>query len=476
MLTRPELFDPAQPAGPRDAGLRLVQEEIDLADLLAPGPEREGPPREVDHHELAGDRVTPARRSGRLLHRDRIRGLSLKRGGTGRQARCGHREDEPSRISHFLAVAPRGNASSLGPGVASLQPVRRSARCPRIRATLQTMIATWRVPFTGALLVALSAAGSVAAARPRGRKARLPALPSVILPPDASEKDRAVGEACRRALEGRRGSVVAMDPRTGRVIALVNPAYGLFKAYTPCSVFKIVVAIAGLSEGVVRPERTYTCAGGCWIWPGHGPIDLRRALAVSCNPYFEWIGEQLGYDKIQRYAHLLGLGSPSGINLTGETTGKLPRSVRPTAVGHLSSHASGIAASPLQVAVLLSAAINGGIVFQPQVSGAAGFVTRERWRLPPGTVLSGLADGFVAAVNEGSASSAFDPDISVAGKTGSCAHLGWFASYAPADQPEVVVVVFIRGGNGHQASAIAGRIYQDVYRPQPAVPAPGGGF
>ena len=61
---------------------------------------------------------------------------------------------------------------------------------------------------------------------------------------------------------------------------------------------------------------------------------------------------------------------------------------------------------------------------------------------------------------------AFDPDVVVAGKTGSCAQLGWFASYAPADKPEVVIVVFLRHGNGHGASAVAGRIYQDLFKPR----------
>jgi cell division protein FtsI/penicillin-binding protein 2 len=65
------------------------------------------------------------------------------------------------------------------------------------------------------------------------------------------------------------------------------------------------------------------------MWAGHGSIDLGRALAVSCNPYFEWVGEQLGYERVQRYAHLLGLGEPSGINLTGETAGFVPAFVRP---------------------------------------------------------------------------------------------------------------------------------------------------
>jgi cell division protein FtsI/penicillin-binding protein 2 len=304
------------------------------------------------------------------------------------------------------------------------------------------------------------------------RSAPAPAssLPALILPPEPSEHDRLVGEACQRALGHTAGGVVALDPRTGRVLAIVNPTYGLLNAYQPCSVFKIVVAVAGLTEGVITPDTTFTCSKGCWMWPGHGPIDLRRALAVSCNPYFERVGEKLGYEKIQHYAQLLGLGAATGINLAGEAQGKLPSSVRVQDVGHLSSHAAGIATSALQLAVLLSATVNGGVVYQPQVGAAAGFEPKERWRLPAGTVFKGLSDGFLSAVNEGSATNAFDPDVLVAGKTGSCSRVGWFASYAPADQPEIVVVVFLRWGNGHEASTVAGRIYQEVFK-TPAPPA-----
>jgi cell division protein FtsI/penicillin-binding protein 2 len=287
--------------------------------------------------------------------------------------------------------------------------------------------------------------------------------PSVILPASASSWDLAVGQACQRALGRAGGAVVAMDPRTGRVSAVVNPVEAMQRAYQPCSVFKIVVAIAGLSEGVITPETTYRCQKGCWMWAGHGPIDLRRALAVSCNPYFEWVGEQLGYTTIQRYAHLLGLGEVSGINLTGETAGCVPASVRPEAVGHLSSHAAGIATSAVQLAVLISAAINGGIVLQPVISGPRDFVAHERWRLPEGTRLDGLAQGFLSAVNEGSASPAFDPDVAIAGKTGTCSALGWFASYAPAEHPQIVVVVFLRHGSGHGASAVAGRVFRELF-------------
>jgi cell division protein FtsI/penicillin-binding protein 2 len=319
------------------------------------------------------------------------------------------------------------------------------------------------------LVVSLGLSPAEAATRRvRRSPSRAPALPNLIVPGSASSWDLTVGEASRRAVAGTAGAVVAMDPRTGRVLAVVNPSRALLRAYQPCSVFKIVVAIAGLSEGVITPETTYTCEKGCWMWPGHGPINLRRALAVSCNPYFEWIGERLGYEKVQRYAHLLGLGEPTGINLTGETAGRVPSSVPLAGVGHLSSHAEGIETSAVQLAVLLSATINGGIVFQPQVEGAEGFVPKERWRLPEGTRLDGLPEGFLGAVNEGSAASAFDPDVVVAGKTGSCSRLGWFASYAPAENPELVLVVFLPRGNGHGASEVAGRIYQELFH-RPAV-------
>jgi len=302
--------------------------------------------------------------------------------------------------------------------------------------------------------------------RPSARRVhRPPPPPSLVLPVSASGGDVAVGEACRRGLEGVHGAAVAMDPHTGRVLAVVNPGLAVSSAYQPCSVFKIVVGIAGLTEGVITPETVYNCSGGCWLWPGHGPVNLRRALASSCNPYFEWIGERIGYARVHQYAQLLGLGVPSGINLTDEAPGRLPLFVSSAQVGHVSSHADGVTTSAVQLAVLLSATINGGVVYQPQVSPPQGFVARQRWRLPPQTVVGGLTEGFLGAVNEGSAANAFDPDVVVAGKTGTCDGLGWFASYAPADAPALVIVVFVRPGTGHLASSVAGRIYQYLYKP-----------
>jgi penicillin-binding protein 2 len=319
-----------------------------------------------------------------------------------------------------------------------------------------------------AVLFLSSLAPAGAATRKTARRAGRPRpapAPALVVPADADSQDLAIAEAARLGLGRTQGSVVAMDPYTGRVMAVVNPGLAVAHAYQPCSVFKIVVAIAGLTEGVITPETTHDCQGGCWLWPGHGPVNLRRALAVSCNPYFEWVGERLGYATVQRYAELLGLGTRTGINLERESPGRLPAFVRPSYVGHVSSHAAGVETSAVQLAVLLSATINGGTVYQPQVAPPQGFVKQERWRLPDGRALGQLAEGFLGAVNEGSAASAFDPDVVVAGKTGTCAGLGWFASYAPADHPEIVLVVFVRPGSGHIASAVAGRIYQNLYKP-----------
>src|SRR6185503_19120169 len=169
---------------------------------------------------------------------------------------------------------------------------------------------------TAVLVLSVSEATLAATRKParRAAKRRAPAPPALVVPANADTQDLAVAEAARLGLGHIPGSVVAMDPYTGRVMAVVNPGLGVTQAYQPCSVFKIVVAIAGLTEGVITPETTHDCEGGCWLWPGHGPINLRRALAVSCNPYFEWVGERLGYEKVQRYASLLGLGTPTGIN------------------------------------------------------------------------------------------------------------------------------------------------------------------
>lgn len=306
--------------------------------------------------------------------------------------------------------------------------------------------------------------GDALAAPKARRKAPARYVPvSILTPPDASGFDLKVGEAARVAIHNRSNvAVVAMDPWTGRVLTIGNPQSGLLTAYQPCSVFKLVVAVAGLTEGIITPESRFNCTDGCWISPGHGPIDLRRALAVSCNTYFEWVGERLGFDTVRAYAQKLGLGSPTGINVPGETAGVIPSRIPSLGVGHMSSHAQGVKTSAMQLAVLMSALVNGGVINEPQFVGPQSVKVKERSRLSAPPTLALLAPGLFSSVTEGSAQRAFDPGFVASGKTGSCSGVGWFASSLGYPRSEMVVVTFVRGGNGAAASAVAGEFYRSL--------------
>jgi len=284
---------------------------------------------------------------------------------------------------------------------------------------------------------------------------------SILTPPGASPYDLKVGEAARTAIRNRSNvAIVAMDPWTGRVLVVGNPSSGLLTAYQPCSVFKLVVAVAGLTEGVITPESHYTCTNGCWISPGHGAIDLKRALAVSCNTYFEWVGERLGFSTVTSYARKMGLGSRTGVNIPGETAGVVPSSIPSGGVGHMSSHAQGVRTSAMQLAVLMSALVNGGIVHEPQFVALQDLQAKETSRLSQPGLLDLLTPGLFSAVTEGSAQRAFDPGFVASGKTGSCSGVGWFASSLGYPRSEMVVVAFVRGSNGAAASGVAGDFYR----------------
>lgn len=322
--------------------------------------------------------------------------------------------------------------------------------------------------------VLLALGGDVSAASKARRRTAWRPVPapvpvSILTPPEASALDLRVGEAARLAIHNRSNvALVAMDPWTGRVLTIGNPQSGLLTAYQPCSVFKLVVAVAGLTEGIITPESRHNCTDGCWISSGHGPIDLRRALAVSCNTYFEWVGERLGFEAIRAYSQKLGLGSVTGINLPGETAGEIPSRIPSLGVGHMSSHAQGVKTSAMQLAVLMSALVNGGVINEPQFAGPQAVRVKERSRLSAPPTLALLAPGLFSSVTEGSAQRAFDPGFVASGKTGSCSGVGWFASSLGYPRSEMVVVAFVRGGNGGAASAVAGEFYRSLL----GVPAP----
>jgi len=288
---------------------------------------------------------------------------------------------------------------------------------------------------------------------------------------DLRGEDPEVREAALAALRGHAGTVVVMDPYSGRIYSIVNQEWAVRKGFKPCSTIKLVVGLAALKEGLIDARTPLPLGGGSIA------MNLIEALAHSNNQYFEIIGEQLGRATLLQYAREWGLGQPTGINLPRESAGRLP-SERPPAsrrwratptVGRLASHGDGFAVTALQLATLTSAIVNGGTLYRP-------YVVRREMEHPtpivrrslnlPAEHRESLIAGMIAAVEYGTAKLAYVPGITFAGKTGSCRSdslwLGLFTSFAPVSNPRLVVTVIVQGRyeRGSTAASIAGHIYQ----------------
>jgi penicillin-binding protein 2 len=287
-----------------------------------------------------------------------------------------------------------------------------------------------------------------------------------------------VREAAVEALGNWNGSVVVVDPNTGRILTIVNQPLALGSGFTPCSTFKPVVALAALKEGLITPDTRLRVGR-------RTRMDLTDALAHSNNPFFQKLGRELGFDRVAEYAHEFGLGEKAGWNIPEESPGKFPEAPpREGGVGLLSSHGLSIEVTPLQMAALISAIANGGTLYYLQYPRTP----EEIEQLQPMVrkQLQGLDDfvphvkeGLAAAVLYGTGRLAYDPEEQIYGKTGTCsedgARLGWFVSYASEREPKYVVVVLLRGGRlmyGPRAAEIAGRLYRDLrLREQPETQA-----
>ena len=125
-----------------------------------------------------------------------------------------------------------------------------------------------------------------------------------------------VRRAAVEALGSYNGSVVAVDPTSGRILTMVNQRIALGEGFQPCSTIKVAVALAGLSEKIIQPNARYRLGGM--------RMDLTYALAHSNNYYFATLGEKLGFDKVTYYAHLFGYGERAGLNISGEQPGYFP--------------------------------------------------------------------------------------------------------------------------------------------------------
>jgi cell division protein FtsI/penicillin-binding protein 2 len=285
--------------------------------------------------------------------------------------------------------------------------------------------------------------------------------------------DPIVRQVAVDALGHEKGSVVAVDPSSGRILAIVNQQMAFSSGFEPCSTIKPFIALAALQEGVITSDTMIRVKRGRYM-------NLTEAMAHSNNEFFQQVGTQLGFDQEIKYERLLGLGDRVGYNIPEEQPGALPKA--PPVFGgvaRMSSFGSGIRITPFQLASLASTLANGGTQYYLQYprteTDRLNFESRVRGQLDIAPLLPDLREGMLAAVMYGTAKRSFDPDGEQdLGKTGTCndenmgGRLGWFVSYADQAHPKIVIVVLLHGGSrvisGPHASQIAGRIYHTLYQ------------
>ena len=282
--------------------------------------------------------------------------------------------------------------------------------------------------------------------------------------------DPSVRQAALAALGNWNGSMVVVNPNNGRVLSIVNQKLALSSGFTPCSTFKPVVALAALREGIITPETK--------LYVGSRQrMDLTEALARSNNVFFLKLGEMLGFQRLAQYAHEFALGEKTGDDIPGESPGRFPAAPpKEGGVGYLAYYGRDMEVTPLQWAAVISAIANGGTLYELQYPRSADelsqFQPRVRRHLDDlAQYLPEIKAGLEGAVLYGTARLAYDPEMQIYGKTGTCsedgARLGWFVSYAQDQQPRYVAVVLLRGGRmmfGPHAAEIAGHFYREVLR------------
>ncbi len=324
--------------------------------------------------------------------------------------------------------------------------------------------------------------------------------------------------AAEEAFGDKNGALVAMKVDSGEILAMVSlPSFdpNLFSKgisskewfsiiennkkpmlnraiqsqYPPGSIFKIITAIAALEEGVIDPHTKINCTGGlnygkwtfgCWKKGGHGAVDMHRAIVESCDVYFYEIGKRLGIDKIYKYAELFGLGKETGVLLPPlkERKGLMPtaewkkeKMKLPWYLGDTFISAIGqgfVTMTPIQAATMTVNFANGGHIYKPTfIIGTNEPI--ERINLKPETIRI-VREALSGVVNEpnGTAHGSRSYLTKIAGKTGTAQVVGkgkklsgerfmdhaWFVAYAPVENPEIAVSVFVEhGGSGGAVAA-----------------------
>jgi penicillin-binding protein 2 len=281
-------------------------------------------------------------------------------------------------------------------------------------------------------------------------------------------EDPLVRQAALDALGRLSGSIVVVDPNTGRILSIVNQKLALSSGFTPCSTFKPIVALAALREGLITPNTKLSVGS-------RTRMNVTDALAHSNNPFFLKLGEMLGFKRITEYAQEFGLGQKAAIDVPGESAGRYPAAPpKEGGVGFLAYCGTDVEITPLQMAALISTIANGGTLYALQYPRTpeelAAFQPVVRRHLDDlAEYIPQIHDGLAGSVLYGTGRSAYDPDLSIYGKTGTCsengARLGWFMSFAGEPQSKYVAVVLLRGGRmmyGPHAAEVAGRFYRDL--------------
>ena len=313
-------------------------------------------------------------------------------------------------------------------------------------------------------LVATTAAASVPKKRAWVQTWDEPTYKDSISNDKVDGEDLTVRKAAVDALGPLNGSVVVVDPTTGRILTMVNQPLTLGGGFQPCSTVKVSVALAALREGLVEhtsPVHFYNKRS----------LDLTDALAYSNNYYFANLGIKLGYERMNYYAHLFGYGEKAGLNVEGEHAGSFPEAPpKDGGMGMLTSFGEEISQTPLELAGLMSAVANGGTLYWLQYPRSqdeiANFQPQVKRHLDIANLIEQIKPGMKGAVEFGTAVRAKQED-EILGKTGTCSegrtHLGWFGSFNETGGRKLVVVVMLTGGRpsiGATASQVAGDVYK----------------
>ena len=337
------------------------------------------------------------------------------------------------------------------------------------------------------LLLAGALSGAFAAPRSRARASRAPKTATkhhFHIPflggsdpgkdDVATNDDPMIRQIALDALGREKGSVLAVNPTNGRILAIVNQKMAFSSGFEPCSTIKPFIALAGLSEGVITRDTMIEVNRRRYM-------DLTEAMAHSNNNFFQEVGTRLGFDRVIKYDSMFGLGQRVGYDIPEEQPGSLP-SHPPLfgGVARMSSFGASIRITPFQLASLVSMLANGGTQYYLQYprndAERLNFTPRIRQQFDIQPLIPDIREGMLAAVLYGTAKRSYDPydGEQALGKTGTCndegvgGRLGWFASYADQANPKIVIVVLLHGGariiTGPHASEIAGRIYHNLYQ------------